>query len=90
MALVGLGIMSDGDQTRSEALTALRHFLSRRLDAFGPTEDAMLSADPWMAHSTLSPVLNLGLLHPLECAEAAVRDMGSCICRIHHSDAGTS
>ena len=31
----------------------------------------MLGADPWMAHSALSPALNLGLLHPLECVQAA-------------------
>ena len=57
--------------TRAEALRALEHFVEHRLDAFGPHEDAMLAADPWMAHSALSPALNLGLLHPLECVEAA-------------------
>ncbi len=63
--------------TRSQALTALAHFVEHRLPHFGPTEDAMLGADPWMAHSALSPALNLGLLHPLECvraAESAYRD----------------
>ena len=57
--------------TRSEATTALAHFVEHRLAAFGPTEDAMLAADPWMAHSALSPAMNLGLLHPLECVQAA-------------------
>jgi len=57
--------------TRAEALQALEHFIEHRLPQFGPTEDAMLAADPWMAHSALSPALNLGLLHPLECAQAA-------------------
>jgi deoxyribodipyrimidine photolyase-related protein len=57
--------------SRTEALAALHSFVATRLAHFGPTEDAMLAGDPWMAHSTLSPVLNLGLLHPLECAEAA-------------------
>jgi deoxyribodipyrimidine photolyase-related protein len=57
--------------TRTEAEAALEHFVAHRLADFGPTEDAMLSADPWMAHSALSPALNLGLLHPLECAQAA-------------------
>jgi deoxyribodipyrimidine photolyase-related protein len=59
--------------TRAEALAALEHFVEHRLRAFGPHEDAMLAADPWMAHSALSPALNLGLLHPLECVEAAQR-----------------
>ncbi|GAC1444733.1 MAG: cryptochrome/photolyase family protein [Mycobacteriales bacterium] len=57
--------------TRGEAAAALVHFVEHRLPAFGPHEDAMLSADPWMAHSALSPAMNLGLLHPLECVRAA-------------------
>jgi deoxyribodipyrimidine photolyase-related protein len=57
--------------TREEALKALHQFVSRRLQHFGPHEDAMLAEDPWMAHSGLSAALNLGLLHPLECVEAA-------------------
>ena len=57
--------------TREEALTALRAFIADRLPAFGPQQDAMLAGDPVMAHSLLSPALNLGLLDPVECAEAA-------------------
>ena len=57
--------------TRDEAVAALEHFVEHRLADFGPSEDAMLAADPWMAHSALSPAINLGLLHPLECAQAA-------------------
>ncbi|MGZ6793017.1 MAG: cryptochrome/photolyase family protein, partial [Mycobacteriales bacterium] len=59
--------------TRDEALAALEVFVETRLEHFGPHEDAMLKADPWMAHSALSPALNLGLLHPLECVHAAER-----------------
>ena len=57
--------------TRQEAWAALEHFVTHRLPAFGPHEDAMLAADPWLAHSALSPALNLGLLHPMECVHAA-------------------
>ncbi|MFI5960380.1 cryptochrome/photolyase family protein [Cryptosporangium sp. NPDC051539] len=63
--------------TRREALARLRHFVQHRLPAFGPYEDAMLAGDPWMAHSMLSPAINLGLLDPLEVihrAEQAYRD----------------
>ena len=59
--------------TRAEALSALRDFLSHRLATFGPQEDAMLSGDPWMAHSMLSAPLNLGLLEPVEVVERAER-----------------
>ena len=57
--------------TRAEAVAALEHFVEHRLPSFGPSEDAMLAEDPWMAHSALSPAMNLGLLHPLECVHAA-------------------
>ncbi|ETK35836.1 cryptochrome/photolyase family protein [Microbispora sp. ATCC PTA-5024] len=63
--------------TRDEAVAALRDFVRHRLPFFGPHQDAMLAADPVMAHSMLSPALNLGLLDPMECvraAEAAHRD----------------
>ncbi|KIQ66404.1 deoxyribodipyrimidine photolyase [Kitasatospora griseola] len=62
--------------SRGEATAALEHFAATRLAHFGRWEDAMLTADPWMAHSLLSVPLNLGLLHPGECvrrAEAAYR-----------------
>ncbi len=63
--------------THQEAQAALQHFLTERLASFGPFEDAMLSGDPWMAHSLLSAPLNLGLLDPLDVArqtEQAYRD----------------
>lgn len=59
--------------SRREALAGLRRFLDRRLDRFGPQEDAMLAADPVMSHSLLSASLNLGLLDPAECVERAER-----------------
>ncbi|WP_430782941.1 cryptochrome/photolyase family protein [Actinoplanes sp. G11-F43] len=57
--------------TRREALARLRHFVEHRLPVFGPHEDAMLAGDPWMAHSMLSPAINLGLLDPVEVISAA-------------------
>ncbi|WP_034509357.1 cryptochrome/photolyase family protein [Blastococcus sp. URHD0036] len=57
--------------TRAEALRRLQDFLDHRLGAFGPHEDAMLAGDRWLAHSLLSPALNLGLLDPLEVVVAA-------------------
>jgi len=58
--------------TRAEALAALEDFISHRLDAFGPFEDAAMASDWAMAHSLLSVPLNLGLLDPMEVATAAV------------------
>ena len=63
--------------THAEAVTRLTDFLDHRLGAFGPHEDAMLADERWLAHSLISPSLNLGLLDPLEVVhrtEQAYRD----------------
>ncbi len=52
--------------TREQALAVLEHFISTRLEGFGPYQDAMVSGQPTLWHALLSPYLNLGLLHPLE------------------------
>jgi deoxyribodipyrimidine photolyase-related protein len=52
--------------TREQALAALDHFITNRLDLFGPYEDAMDKDDWAMSHSLLSVPMNLGLLSPLE------------------------
>lgn len=58
--------------TREQALEALRDFITHRLDLFGPYEDAMWTTEPFVYHSLLSPALNLKLLSPRECVNAAV------------------
>jgi deoxyribodipyrimidine photolyase-related protein len=68
--------------TRAEALEALEWFVENRLDGFGPHEDAMLAGDRWMSHSVLSATINLGLLHPVEVAERAVRAYHEGIARL--------
>ena len=52
--------------SRSEALRRLRHAIDVVLPRFGPHEDAMLTTSWHLAHTLLSPYLNLGLLHPRE------------------------
>jgi deoxyribodipyrimidine photolyase-related protein len=64
---------------RKGALDRLDHFISALLARFGPHEDAMTTASWHLAHSLLSPALNLGLLHPREVCdrvEAAYRAGG--------------
>ncbi len=58
--------------TRAEALAWLRGFIKRRLANFGPWEDMMATGEPVLFHSVLSPLLNIGLLRPRECVDAAV------------------
>lgn len=58
--------------TRQQGLAALKDFIDHRLDRFGPYEDAMWTDEPFTYHSTLSPALNLKLISPLECVNAAL------------------
>ncbi|MGB5565244.1 MAG: cryptochrome/photolyase family protein [Acidimicrobiia bacterium] len=55
---------------RAGALRRLNHFVGAVLPHFGTYEDAMLSGDWHLAHSLLSPYLNLGLLLPGEVCDA--------------------
>jgi len=63
--------------TRAGALAWLEGFVAQRLAGFGPWEDLMVDQEPVLFHSVLSPLLNIGLLTPMECvreAEAAYRE----------------
>lgn len=58
---------------RAGALHWLDHFIRERLPTFGVYEDMMSEGEPFLFHSVLSPLLNLGLLTPRECVEAAIQ-----------------
>ncbi len=57
---------------RPGALEWLDAFVRERLPHFGAFEDLMVQGEPTHYHSVLSPLLNLGLLSPRECVEAAI------------------
>lgn len=57
--------------SRRAALIRLRHVVDDVLADFGPHEDAMLARNWHLAHSLLSPALNIGLLLPGEVCDAA-------------------
>jgi len=56
--------------SRPDALQRLRHFVDDVLPMFGPHEDAMVERSWHLAHSVLSPYLNIGLLLPGEVCDA--------------------
>jgi deoxyribodipyrimidine photolyase-related protein len=58
--------------TRAGALKWLDAFIKERLPHFGLWEDLMVSGEPMLFHSALTPMLNIGLLRPMECVDAAV------------------
>ena len=59
--------------TREAALDALDRFVREGLPAFGRYEDAMVGGEPFLSHSVLSPMINLGLLDPHEPVRAVER-----------------
>lgn len=58
--------------TREDALQWMQTFLAERFAQFGPYEDALSDRDPYLFHSVLSPLLNLGILTPQEVVDAAL------------------
>ncbi len=59
--------------TRADAKVWLERFITERLPEFGPYEDALVHGAPDLLHSTLSSIINVGLLHPLEVVRRAER-----------------
>jgi deoxyribodipyrimidine photolyase-related protein len=56
----------------AEASEWLDNFLNKRLDNFGPYEDAIDGKSPWVYHSAISPLLNIGFLTPHEIVNRAL------------------
>ena len=62
--------------TRRGALAWLNRFLKERLIGFGTYEDALTTRSATLFHSTLSPLLNLGLITPNEVLERTLAYAG--------------
>lgn len=58
--------------TRQGALQWLQQFVETRLLGFGTFEDALSTRSPTLFHSTLSPLLNIGLITPEEVLQAVL------------------
>jgi deoxyribodipyrimidine photolyase-related protein len=58
--------------TRAQASDWLDDFIEHRFARFGDYEDAMAPGEPFLYHSALSPLLNVGLLHPRDVLRRAL------------------
>ena len=58
--------------TRKQAMKSLKVFLDKRIENFGIYEDAMVPNKNFLFHSTISPLLNIGLLTPEEVLHLTV------------------
>ena len=58
--------------TRVDAKDWLKSFIADRFAEFGPYEDAISTQHPFINHSLLTPMLNIGLLTPQEIIDAAL------------------
>ncbi|MDB5037570.1 MAG: putative deoxyribodipyrimidine photo-lyase [Bacteriovoracaceae bacterium] len=58
--------------TREQALGWLDDFVNQRLIRFGDYEDSLANHSDFIFHSALSPLLNLGLITPLEVIHQAL------------------
>lgn len=58
--------------TFDEAETWLQEFLHDRLPMFGKYEDAMVGEESFLYHSSLTPMLNIGLLNSKEIIDKAI------------------
>ena len=57
----------------SEAKKCLKFFLEKKLNNFGPYEDAVLENENVLFHSVLTPYLNIGLLTPQYVIEETMK-----------------
>lgn len=58
--------------THAEAEQALEKFITHKLADFGVYEDAMQMKETTLFHSVISPLLNIGLLDPVEVIEKLI------------------
>jgi deoxyribodipyrimidine photolyase-related protein len=58
---------------RKDALSWLDNFLQNKFIDFGNYEDAIRSENNFLFHSALSPVLNMGIITPMEVIDKALK-----------------
>ena len=62
--------------TRQEAWRKFNYFIKEKINLFGDYEDAVDQRDNFLFHSSLSPLMNLGLITPGEVVEKLKKIIG--------------
>ena len=62
--------------TREEAWKKFHHFIENKINLFGDYEDAVDQRDNFLFHSSLSPLMNMGLITPGEVVEKLKKIVG--------------
>jgi deoxyribodipyrimidine photolyase-related protein len=63
--------------THADAEQWLDAFLSERFKGFGPYQDALVSGHSYLHHAVISPLLNTGLLTPMQVIDRAIEYAGN-------------
>lgn len=63
----------DWPVNRAQSLSLLQHFVTHQLPEYGRWQDAMWTGEAFLFHSRLSSSLNMKLLSPQECVDAATQ-----------------
>lgn len=58
--------------SRSGALCVLKQFINEKIANFGTYQDAIVGSQSFMFHASISPMLNIGLLTPVEVINSVV------------------
>jgi deoxyribodipyrimidine photolyase-related protein len=58
--------------TRKAAAAWLKRFIEHRLLHFGKYQDAIIPTEPFLFHSVISPMLNIGLISPFDVVKEAI------------------
>lgn len=58
--------------THIESIEWFKQFLNTRFDEFGPYEDAILKDEVVLNHSVLTPMLNVGLITPIQVLDSCI------------------
>lgn len=68
--------------SRRGALKVLNQFIKEKLTRFGTYQDAIVIGSSFMYHAALSPMLNIGLITPVEVIQSVIKQFSAMTARM--------